>query len=415
MKPSALRKKKPLPLFPSGDPFDKFLSKMDASTPHTSSSSSSSTSQGTATHSSSTLEASNTLSDMPSIIEQDKDSTSLNLQELVDVTPVVVGTRHHRARTTGGRVVEQGGLRTPSTALLASSESKGNSCSPGEMKRSELKVFASSQRKHQGSELVGDVESSVTYEKSAGEVPRRMRFSSDKMQKRAAHKRTSFDPTFSRPGAYSPGELRQTRNGIDVINISQQSHHYSSPAKPKAKTITESATLAAAAAPKEEPPTAVVPITTDTGGDTSGGKVAAVSDHTITTATPQVIHVSSSAPLEGDGQSEAQLAPASPPPHSRAVVGFTAADLPHSFPPPASDGSLSSNVFTPTPSNPTFSLEKPVVLDMQTGLTASAKPTSLMFTIPTGDSHDFSHSTNSSNKGTYSSDFEFSSVSLPEF
>ena len=260
MKPSALRKKKPLPLFPNGDPFDKFLSKMDASTPHTSSSSSSSsTTQSTATHSSSssssssssTLEASNTLSEMPSIIEQDKDSTSLNLQELVDdVTPVVVGTRHQRARTTGGRVVEQGGLRTPSTAL-ASSESKGNSCSPGEMKRSGLKVFASSQRKHQGSELVGDVESSVTYEKSAGEVPRRMRFSGDKMQRKAAHKRRSFDPTFSRPGAYSPGELRQTRNGIDVINISQQSHHYYSPAKPKAKTITESATLAvAAAAPK---------------------------------------------------------------------------------------------------------------------------------------------------------------------
>lgn len=322
------------------DPFEKFLSKLNSSTPEDSS-------NLTAPNTLSEVED-NTISEMPSI---DKDDLSHGEVFRPIVNPLVKGQRR----------------RQPKFHLDQQAHR-----SPGEVQR------------HSGP---SGQNGTVTLSLSKGEVPLRGIRARTGGRSKSVRVRELNSAVVHL--ASSPGEVRmpsETRNGIDVINISRNSAKLFSSRSDKTASPTHTKNVSGNEAHNFELP------------ETSSAKLKIHDSEPIPTASfpSRVIQVQPDLQLQVTTTEAAQAAEG----HSKnKLQPSTNQDSPP-------DMSLNTNSYFNTPgfTNP---LHSPPLL-------VARKPP-ITVTVPTGipDEHSRSHS---AGKGdSYTSDFEFSSISVPGF
>lgn len=322
------------------DPFEKFLSKLNSSTPEDSS-------NLTAPNTLSEVED-NTISEMPSI---DKDDLSHGEVFRPVATPLVKGQQR----------------RQPMFHL----EQQGH-CSPGEVQR------------HPGP---SGQDGTVTLSLSRGEVPlRAIRARTGRRSKSVRVRELNSAVVHL---ASSPGEVRmpsETRNGIDVINISRNSSKLFSSRSDKTATPTHTKSVSGNKAHNFELPEA------------SNAKLKIHDSEPIPTASfpSRVIQVQPDLHLQVTTTEAAQVAEG----HSKNKL------QPSTNQDSSPDMSLNTNSYFSTPgvTNPLHS--PPPLVPRKPPITV---------TVPTGipDEHSRSHS---AGKGdSYTSDFEFSSISVPGF
>ena len=315
------------------DPFEKFLSKLNSSTPENSS-------NLTAPNTLSELED-NTLSEMPSI---DKDDLSHGEVFRPVATPPVKGQQR----------------RQPKAIAPKFHLGQQGHCSPGEVQR---------HPKPSGQD------STVTLSLSKGEVPLRVRARTGRRSKSVRVRGLNSAVVHL---ASSPGEIRmpsETRNGIDVINISRNSSKLFSSRSDKTDSPTHTKSVSVNEVHNFGLPEA------------SNAKLKIhESEPAPTVSLPsQVIQVQPDLQIH----SKNKLQPSS--------NQDSSPDIPFSL-------NNNSCFSTPGFTNP---LRSPPLL-------VPSRPP-ITVTIPTGtpDEHSRSHS---AGKGdSYTSDFEFSSISVPGF
>ena len=318
------------------DPFEKFLSKLNSSTPEESSS-------GAAPTTFSVLED-NTLSEMPSINNDDLSHGEVGRYE---TTPLV---KEERRQQKGAVPKFQPGR-----------------FSPGEVQRAP---------KPNGRD------NDVTFSHSKGEVPLRVRTrtGSDRRGNKSGRLRGMDLPVVhSFP---SPGEVRlanKTRNGVDVINISRESSRLFSSRSAEAVSPTRA-------------------------------KNAVVGDFELPSSSSAKLKI-----FESEPRSKSQVIRV----QSQLQVTATATEIAESsdkgkLQPPGSEDSplgVSLSLNSESHSSPLVSAELPP----PTHPPLLVPTTPITVTIPTGIPAEQSLSDSTGKGDSYTSDFDFSSISIPGF